>query len=172
MTTTKKTTMKTKWMMKMRTKKVTNPIYSTMKKFILLSIFSLFIFSCSKKEIIISGKISNASPLSRIEIVDMSSVATLPIINIGLDEKGNFSDTLSVEKSGVYAVLYNGRNNFIYLKKGENINISGNSATFPEEMKFTGEGQGNNNFLIESQKFISSYFSKQDRRVAVYPSAL
>ena len=132
MTTTKKTTMKTKWMMKMRTKIVTKPIYSTMKKYILLSIFSLFIFSCSKKEIIISGKISNASPLSRIEIVDMSSVATLPIINIGLDEKGNFSDTLSVEKSGVYAVLYNGKNNFIYLKKGENINISGNSATFPE----------------------------------------
>ena len=139
MTTTKTTSMKKKWMMKMRTKKVKNPIYSTMKKYILLSIFSLFIFSCSKKEIIISGKISNGSPLSRIEIVDMSSVATLPIINIGLDEKGNFSDTLSVEKSGVYAVLYNGRNNFIYLKKGENINISGNSATFPEEMKFTGE---------------------------------
>ena len=152
-------------MMKMRTKKVKNPIYSTMKKYILLSIFSLFIFSCSKKEIIISGKISNGSPLSRIEIVDMSSVATLPIINIGLDEKGNFSDTLSVEKSGVYAVLYNGRNNFIYLKKGENINISGNSATFPEEMKFTGEGQGNNNFLIESQKFISSYFSKLNSNV-------
>ena len=165
MTTTKKTTMKMKWMMKMKTKIVTKPIYSTMKKYILLSIFSLFIFSCSKKEIIISGKISNVSPLSRIEIVDMSSVATLPIINIGLDEKGNFSDTLSVEKSGVYAVLYNGRNNFIYLKKGENINISGNSATFPEEMKFTGEGQGNNNFLIESQKFISSYFSKQDSKV-------
>lgn len=131
-----------------------------MKKYLFLLLFSVFIISCSKKEVIISGKINNASPLSRVEIIDVSSVATLPIANFGFDNNGSFSDTLNIEKDGVYAIVYNGRANFLYLKKGENINLTGNASNFPEDLKITGEGQGNNEFLIESQKFTNEYLSK------------
>lgn len=131
-----------------------------MKKYLLLLLFSAFIISCSKKEVVISGKVNNASPLSRVEIIDVSSVATLPIANFGFDEKGNFSDTLNIEKNGVYALIYNGRVGSIYLKKGQNIHITGNASNFPEDLKVSGEGQANNEFLSESQKFTDEYLSK------------
>ena len=79
-----------------------------MKKYFLLFVLSVFIISCSKKEVIISGKLNNALPLSRVEIIDISSVATLPITNYGIDEKGNFSDTISIDKNGINALSYQG----------------------------------------------------------------
>lgn len=142
-----------------------------MKKYFLLILFALFAISCSKKEVVITGKINNGAPLSRIELIDISSVATLPITNIGLDDKGNFSDTVTIEKDGIYALVYQGRFNFIYLKKGKNINLSGNGHTFPEDFKVTGEGQANNEFLMDSQKFITSYLSKLDMTIVTKPEA-
>lgn len=136
-----------------------------MKKYILLVLFSLFLASCSKKETILSGKIEHSSPLARMELIDPSSVATLPVANIGVDEKGNFLDTLTLEKDGVYALIYNGRVNFIYLEKGKNINITGNGANFPEDLKVIGDGQANNEFLIESHKVVIEYLSKIDVQV-------
>lgn len=133
-----------------------------MKKYLSLLFFIVLIISCSKKEVIISGKINNASPLNRVEIIDVSSVATLPITNFGVDEKGNFSDTIKLEKDGVYAMVYNGVANFIYLKKGDNINITGNGSTFPQDIKITGEGKNNNDFLFQSQQYTNDYFAKSD----------
>lgn len=131
-----------------------------MKKYLLLILFSIFIISCSKKETIITGKINNHSPLGRIEIIDVSSIDTLPIANFGFDENGNFSDTIKIEKNGVYVIVYQGRANHVYLQKGKNIHFTGNGSTFPEDIKITGEGQSNNEFLIESQKFTNEYLSK------------
>lgn len=136
-----------------------------MKKYFFLLILSIFIISCSKKEVIISGQVANASPLSRVEIIDVSSIATLPIANIGFDNKGNFADTLSIDKNGIYAIVYNGRANFIYLKKGQNITLSGNSSNFPEDIKISGESKNNNEFLAESQKFINEYLAKLDHNL-------
>ncbi|MDO4763377.1 MAG: thioredoxin-like domain-containing protein [Flavobacteriaceae bacterium] len=136
-----------------------------MKKYFLLLLFSVFIISCSKKEVIISGKIYNASPLSRIEVIDIASIDTLPIANFGIDKNGNFADTLKIEKDGVYAIIYEGRANFIYLQKGKNIHLTGNSFTFPKDIKITGEGQGNNEFLMESQKITNEYLSKFNVKV-------
>ena len=136
-----------------------------MKKYFLLILFAVFAISCSKKDLVFTGKINNPAPLSRIELIDVSSVATLPIANIGIDEKGNFSDTISVKKDGIYALVYQGKVNFLYLKNGENLNLEGNGSTFPEDLKISGKGQANNEFLIESQKFITSYFSKLNQAV-------
>ena len=132
-----------------------------MKKYFLLFVLSIFIISCSKKKVIISGKLNNALPLSRVEIIDISSVATLPITNFGIDEKGNFSDTISIDKNGIYALIYQGRIQPIYLKKGQNIHIIGNGSNFPEDIKIIGEGQANNEFLSESAKFVNEYLSSK-----------
>lgn len=131
-----------------------------MKKYFLLALFSIFLISCGKKETHISGKINNAVPLARMEIIDPSSIATLPLINIGFDDNGNFSENFEIEKDGVYALIYNGQPTYIYLEKGQKLNISGNSSNFTEGLKFSGDGANHSEFLLESQKFITNYLDQ------------
>lgn len=137
-----------------------------MKKLLLIVLCTLFIVSCSnKKTVVISGKVVGGSPLERIEIIDMSGVATLPITNFGVDAQGNFSDTIQIPKNGVYTLSYGGNYGTVYLKGGENIRISGNSATgFPK--LFTVEGDSKNNvFLQKAQTYIDNYFSKINQEI-------
>ncbi|KAF5298791.1 hypothetical protein FQR65_LT19589 [Abscondita terminalis] len=83
--------------------------------------------SCSnKKTVIISGKINGGSPQERIEIVEMSGVATLPIANFGVDAQGNFSDTIQIPKNGVYTLSYGGNYEQSILKGEENLRLSDN----------------------------------------------
>ncbi len=98
--------------------------------------------------------------MERIEIVEMSGVATLPIANFGVDAQGNFSDTIQIPKNGVYTLSYGGSYGTIYLKGGENVRLSGNSAAgFPKV--FTVEGDSKNNvFLQKTQTYLDNYFSK------------
>lgn len=77
--------------------------------------------------------------MERIEIINTSDAAPLPIANFGVDAQGNFSDTIQIPKNGVYTLSYGGNYGSIYLKGGENVRISGNStAGFPKV--FTVEG--------------------------------
>lgn len=130
-----------------------------MKKYLLLFIIAIFVMSCSKK-VELKGKITGSSPLERIEFVEASGVGTLPLINIGLDKDGNFSGSFDAPKDGMYVINYANRQNLIYLEKGQNVNISGNGATFPNEYVITGDAKKNNDFLAASQKFLATYASK------------
>jgi hypothetical protein len=40
--------------------------------------------------------VTNGSPLERLEIIDASGIATLPLANFGVDAKGNFSETIEI----------------------------------------------------------------------------
>ncbi len=84
----------------------------TMKKFLVLLLISLLVVSCSK--IKIEGNVKGGSPLERIEFIEASGVATLPLVNIGLDEKGNFKGEFKAPKNGMYAMTYAGKMNFIF----------------------------------------------------------
>ncbi|REC47006.1 TlpA family protein disulfide reductase [Chryseobacterium pennipullorum] len=130
-----------------------------MKKYLLLFIITVFVMSCSKK-VEVKGKITGSSPLERIEFVEASGVGTLPLINIGLDKNGNFAGSFEAPKDGMYVINYAGRQNLIYLERGQNINISGNGATFPGEYVITGDAKKNNDFLTATQKFLADYGSK------------
>ncbi|WP_238554935.1 hypothetical protein [Chryseobacterium sp. P1-3] len=123
-----------------------------MKKYLLLFIITVFVMSCSKK-VEVKGKITGSSPLERIEFVEASGVGTLPLVNIGLDKNGNFSGSFEAPKDGMYVINYAGRQNLIYLERGQKVNISGNGATFPNEYIITGDAKKNNDFLQGSQKF-------------------
>lgn len=127
-----------------------------MKKYLLLFVIAIFVMSCSKK-VEIKGKIAGSSPLERIEFVEASGVATLPLTNIGLDKDGNFTGTFEAPKDGMYLMNYAGKSNLIFLKGGQNINISGNSATFPNEFTVTGDGKADNEFYQACQKFLMTY---------------
>lgn len=137
-----------------------------MKKFLLFVIVSLMVVSCSKKkEVYITGKITGGSPLERIEFIEASGAATLPIANIGVSGNGSFSDTLEIPKSGMYAFSYGGKMNFIYLKAGEKVNISANANTFPQQFTVTGDAKKNNDFLKAAQEEENKAFSKLTQEV-------
>ncbi|KMQ67118.1 thioredoxin [Chryseobacterium sp. FH2] len=127
-----------------------------MKKYLLLFIIAIFVMSCSKK-VEVKGKITGGSPLERIEFIEASGVATLPLTNIGLKNDGTFSGSFEAPKSGMYVVSYGGKQNLIYLKAGQNLEISGNGATFPSEYVITGDAKKNNDFFTATQKYLANY---------------
>ncbi|OBP40769.1 alkyl hydroperoxide reductase [Riemerella anatipestifer] len=136
-----------------------------MKKYLLLVLFAILMVSCSKNEVQISGTLKNASPLDRIELINVSSASSLPIMNIGVDAKGNFSATPKIEEGGIYLITYARQMNFIYLKKGDNIKITADATEFPRKMKILGDGEKNNEFLTQMQSYIEDYMSKIDMQL-------
>ena len=132
--------------------------YSTkmIKKYLLLFVIAIFAVSCSKK-VEVTGKIAGSSPLERIDFAEASGVATLPLTNIGIDKDGNFSGSFEAPKNGMYVINYAGKQNLIFIKGGQKLSISGNSATFPNEFVVTGDAKNDNDFFQACQKFLMSY---------------
>ncbi|WP_033398512.1 TlpA family protein disulfide reductase [Riemerella columbina] len=134
-----------------------------MKKYLFLMLSALLIVSCSKKDqVIVSGVIKNVSPLDRIELINASSPTTLPVANIGVDANGKFSDTIAIAEDGLYAITVGRNMNFVYLKKGEHLNITADGADFSSSMKVEGDGEKNNAFLAALQKYMTEYLGKVD----------
>lgn len=127
-----------------------------MKKYLLLFIIAVFAMSCSKK-VEVKGKITGGSPLERIEFIEASGVATLPLINIGINKDGTFSGSFEAPKSGMYVMSYGGKQNLIYLKGGQKLEITGNGISFPSEFVVTGDAKNNNDFFTATQKYLSTY---------------
>jgi thiol-disulfide isomerase/thioredoxin len=127
-----------------------------MKKYLLLFIIAVFAMSCSKK-VEVKGKITGGSPLERIEFIEASGVATLPLINIGVNKDGTFAGSFEAPKSGMYVISYGGKQNLIFLKGGQKLEISGNGMTFPSEYVITGDAKKNNDFFTATQKYLSNY---------------
>ncbi len=122
-------------------------------------IIALVAMSCSKK-VEVTGNFAGGSPLERIEFVEASGVATLPLVNMGVDSKGSFSGSFEAPKDGMYIMSYAGKTAMIYLKGGQKLNISGQASNFPNQFTVTGDAKNNNDFLLEVQKFIQSYAAK------------
>lgn len=120
---------------------------------------ALFAISCSKK-VEVKGKISNGGPLERIEIIEASGVGTLPLINMGLNNKGEFSGSFDAPRSGMYVITYAGKMNMIYLKQGQTLNISGSGMDFPQKMVITGDAKANYDFFEDARKSFETYAQK------------
>ena len=132
-----------------------------MKKYFLLFLFSILLLSCSKGgEITLSGNVKNGSPLERIELIEASGVATLPITNFGVDAKGNFTQNVEIPKDGIYVLTYGGRNSFLYLKGGNKVNLQIDAMLFPNAIKISGDAKANTEYIKEGQEFINQYMSK------------
>ena len=137
-----------------------------MKKYLFLFLLSVLVLSCSKGgKITLTGKVNNGSPLERIELIESSGVATLPITNFGVDAKGNFSQTIEIPKDGVYVLTYGGRTGFLYLKVGDKVDLQIDPMLFPQGMKISGDAKGNTEYIMEGQMFINQYLSKLDQSV-------
>lgn len=127
-----------------------------MKKYLLLFIIAVFAMSCSKK-VEVKGKVSGGSSLERIEIIEASGVATLPLLNVGVNKDGTFAGNFEAPKNGMYMISYGGKRNLVYLKGGQKLEISGNGMTFPTEYVITGDAKKNNDFFTATQKYLSTY---------------
>ena len=130
-----------------------------MSKYFLTLMVAFLALSCSKK-IEVKGNFAGGSPLERIEFLEASGVATLPLVNIGVDSKGSFSGSFEAPKNGMYIMSYAGKTAMIYLKGGQSLNISGQAANFPNQFTITGDAKNNNDFLLDVQKFVQGYAGK------------
>ncbi|SEF99883.1 Cytochrome oxidase Cu insertion factor, SCO1/SenC/PrrC family [Halpernia humi] len=133
--------------------------FSTAFKFVAVLFLALFMTSCSKK-VEIKGQLKNANPLDRIEFIESSGVATLPLVNLGVDKKGNFEGSFQAPKNGMYIITYGGKQGTIYLKGGEKVDMTGDATQFPAEYAVTGAAKNNNDFLKNCQVFLETYATK------------
>lgn len=132
-----------------------------MKKYFLLFLMALVVVSCSRT-VEVKGKITNANPLDRIEIIDASGVATLPLVNLGVDKNGEFSGKFDAPDNGMYILSYGGDMTSLYLRKGQTLVISGMGPTFPRQYTITGDAKANNDFMKVSEDSFRKYVSKMD----------
>ncbi|UBB88671.1 TlpA family protein disulfide reductase [Candidatus Kaistella beijingensis] len=130
-----------------------------MKTYFLVLLFSILAVSCSKK-VEVKGNFAGGSPLERIEFIEASGVATLPLTNIGVDSKGSFTGSFEAPKNGMYIMTYAGKQAMVYLKGGQTLNISGQAQNFPQQFTVTGDAKNNNDLLKEFQKFFEGYAAK------------
>lgn len=120
---------------------------------------AIFAISCSKK-VEIKGKVTGGSPLERLEIIEAAGVGTLPLVNLGVNNKGEFSGNFEAPRDGMYIITYGRNSNMIYLKGGQTLNISGDAANFPAVFAITGDAKANNDFIREAQSAFENYATK------------
>ena len=130
-----------------------------MSKYFLMLLVAFVAMSCSKK-VEVSGNFAGGSPLERIEFIEASGVATLPLVNMGVDSKGSFSGSFDAPKNGMYIMTYAGKQGMVYLKAGQKFNISGQADAFPAKFTVTGDAKKNNDFIQEALTQIQTYASQ------------
>jgi len=119
-----------------------------MKK-ILLSLSVLSILSCENEPkvdyALFSGKIENAL-VKKITVNGFDFSKEIP-----LKEDGSFTDTLKIDKPGLYNFSVGRESSSVYLKKGFDINLKMDAKQFDETITYTGKGQDANNYLAQKQ---------------------
>ncbi|MDL1912912.1 MAG: hypothetical protein FDW93_00025 [Bergeyella sp.] len=117
-----------------------------MKKFWVFFVVVVSLVSCSK-EVEIGGNVTNASSMDRIELIETSGISTLPLVNVGINEKGNFSARVQLPKNGMYVLAIGGKVIPLYIERGQKVDISGDMATIAEKYIISGDAEKNNDFL-------------------------
>ncbi|PVW13777.1 TlpA family protein disulfide reductase [Marixanthomonas spongiae] len=120
-----------------------------MKNILIVAILCA-LFSCSEKEVdtttVLSGTIKNTQQDSlRIISNDFKSA-------IALSENGTFSDTLSIDKDGIFDLYVGRERTSLYLQQGKDVNISLDAKQFDESITYSGDLSKENNYL--AKKFL------------------
>lgn len=72
-----------------------------------------------------------------------------PVDTAFLDEKNRFSFQLESLEEGLYNFNHHPEFQYVYLEKGDSMQIRLNTVAFDESLVFSGEGEDINNFLID-----------------------
>ena len=119
-----------------------------MMKKLILFIITIALFSCKndtpKNYATFSGKITNHNGGEG----SLQSETTKKTIDIS--DSGVFSDTIHLSDKGTILYFSDG-NEFtkVYLKNGDDIQLSLDTKQFDETVKFTGKGAANSNYLAQ-----------------------
>ncbi len=118
-----------------------------MKKILFLCALIVSFLSCKqdalKNYVTLSGKIANQNSDSLVIFGNKGIVKTLKVA-----KDGTFSDTLKVEPSGYF--LFDGKERSpIYLKNGNDLDITLDTKQFDETISYTGRGAEANNYLAK-----------------------
>lgn len=100
---------------------------------------------------LISGKVTNATA----DKVTVISVDFDQEINIKPD--GTFADTLKLTEPGYYDLSIGREVSKVYLKNGDNLNVSVDQNLFDETIKYSGTGSVENNYLAAKQLNIEKH---------------
>jgi len=119
-----------------------------MKKISIALLAIILLASCTKEHstnyITFSGKLENNTD-SLLTISDRNN--TIKTITIAKD--GTFKDTLKVPKAAIYTLQSSARKRApLFLKNGNNLQLTGDLGNFLEKITYKGEGSENNNFIL------------------------
>jgi len=126
-------------------------------KQILILILTIAFVSCKDKPkieyAIISGKVENTSA-DKVEIENGDFSIEIPII-----ADGTFVDTLKLSEAGFYTLKIGRERTTLYLKNGDNLNLTIDTNQFDETLAFTGKGSSENNYLASKVLTIEKHTS-------------
>ncbi|WGH74139.1 TlpA disulfide reductase family protein [Tenacibaculum tangerinum] len=119
-----------------------------MKKIVYLLAFSIALVSCKEEQkdyVTFSGKITNKNSDS--VIISNPQFRFNRVLKV--DENGVFKDTMKVT-NGFYRLFDGKESTTLYLKNGDDINLTLDTKEFDETIKYTGNGAEENNFIAKA----------------------
>ncbi len=128
-----------------------------MKKITYLAITFLVLVSCGKETksfVTFSGQITNKEADSMVITEPRSKFKRV----IKIDANGAFKDTINVKK-GIYNLFYGRNYTSVYLRNGDDIQLSFDTKKFYESTEFSGKGANESNFLAKSNRYNKEFFS-------------
>ncbi|WP_298758013.1 TlpA disulfide reductase family protein [uncultured Psychroserpens sp.] len=136
-------------------------------KRLIIALFALAIFACEQEPkidyAVLSGKVENSkAKKATLSSTDFKS-------EIEIKEDGTFSDTLRISENGFYSLSIGRESTAMYLKKGDNIDLTVDAKEFDETVTYSGEGSVENNYLAkkylnneETTKDVASFYSLEE----------
>ena len=118
-----------------------------MKK-IIFAVFTLVLIACGKDEkpkdyAVIYGTIKNPIDSLNLRLYDPQKNMT---VMVGIDEQGNFRDTLKLETPSTFTAVYKATFG-LYAVNGMDIQLNFDTDNISETITFQGEGSTENNFM-------------------------
>ncbi|WP_298904873.1 TlpA disulfide reductase family protein [uncultured Psychroserpens sp.] len=130
-------------------------------KRLIIALFAMSIIACEQEPkidyAVLSGTIENSKATKAVlSNADFKS-------EIEIKENGTFSDTLRISENGFYSLSFGRESTSMYIKKGDNINVTVDAKEFDETVTYTGEGSVENNYL--AKKYLNNEEATKDAAV-------
>lgn len=129
-----------------------------MKNTIYALLVTLMFLSCAEKKpdyAIISGTIKNANVDAKLarnsDKFSISIRNKVPLFTLTVHKDGTFKDTLYLKEGRRYFSYYEGNRAFMYIKPGDEIDITFDLKKFGETLAYKGKGSLENNYLNEKR---------------------
>jgi thiol-disulfide isomerase/thioredoxin len=132
-----------------------------MKKIVLLLLIALSIINCKdetpKNYVSLSGKITNRNS-DELQIRTMENDL---IKTIKLESDGSFNDTLTIKK-GKHVLSDGNEYAMLYIRPGDDIQITINANKFDETLTFSGKGSIESNYMVKKLLLQEEIFENPD----------